>query len=421
MRRILLLVCAIMLMNICAHGEIYAVNYNGGAVAVDSSGAAVIPAGSYDRLSILTNDSGVLTGYAAGRLTEDGLLYSVLNSLGEPLTDHEYFKIVSAGEGCIVYDNDGCRYLSAAHKYDDQLFSAMKYAGSGMILAVNGNIYDDIGDTLSILWADGISFRTGIDMLGDFGNISEGLMPLYDDETKRFGYINNQGSWIIRPSFVYASDFYNGLAVIAGNDGYGIIDRTGEIKLAPNSRQLYRSGDIFASLRSDSLRIYDSELTVTAILPLSGAQISLTGNSIVLTSADSVTVYDVYGTLLFSLPDNAQVTDAGNGTFIVRNGTWSERSAYLAWLDGSVLSIPCNSIYSLDSNCLAYALDADDENIYYGLMSADGACVTEAIYLSMACVTDGMYCADTETGAVLLNTEGEILNTFKADRTEAQN
>lgn len=421
MRRIAALICTLIMLCTSAHGEVYAVNYLGGAVSVDDTGAAIIPAGAYDRLYTLRNDDGALTGYAAGKFVSDRLLYAVLDSEGTPLSDHIYTNVVSAGEGCIVYDDSGCRYLSSAHKYDDLVFSAMEYAGDGMLLAVSGNIYDDIGDRVTILWADGISFRTGISMLGSFGSISEGLIPLYDDDAGLYGYINNQGSWIIKPSFKYAGDFKNGLAVIGNTGGYGVIDSSGSIRLTPNSRQCFRSGNIIAMLRGDSLRIYDRDLMLTSVMPLNGAQVRLSGDHIIISGSDSESVYDAYGSLLFSAPSSSQITSVGNGTFIVRSGSWGDRCVRLTWLDGSSLSDDYESIYVLDESMLAYALTDEAGTLRYGLIAHDGTLITEAVYLSVACVTDGMYCADTDVGSVLLDRTGSILNTFKSYTEISQN
>lgn len=421
MRRVISVICALICLFSAAHGEIYAVNFSGGCAAVDDSGATLIPACEYDRLYVLRNDAEEAVGYAAGSGRGSGLMYAVLDASGEPLTDHVYSKIESAGEGCIVYDENGCRYLSAAHKYDDQVFSSMTYVGGGMLLAVNGNIYDDIGDTVSILWSDGISFLTGINMLGSFSRISEGLMPLYDDGTGLYGYINAQGSWVIKPAFRYAADFRNGLAVVATDNGYGVIDSAGNIKLTPNNLKLARSGDIFATIRGDALRVFDSELMITSVIPLSGATANLTGNSIVISQPDQEAVYDVYGSLLFSAPPGSQITDIGSGTYIVRSGPWGEKCVELTWLDGSPLSDPHESVYALDGSMTAYAAKDADGVMRYGLMSYDGACITDAVYLSMACVADGMYCADTENGAVLLDSAGNLLNTFVISDDGLQN
>ncbi|MBQ4088676.1 MAG: WG repeat-containing protein [Clostridia bacterium] len=412
MRRLFILICALICLCSCANAEVYAVNFSAGAAAVDSIGKTVIPAGTYDRLFTLRNDDGELTGYAAGIDTEYGVMYAVLNSDGLPLSDHKYLSVVSAGEGCIVNEGGVYRYLSAAHKYDEYAYSNMNYAGDGMILALTGNVHDDIGDAISILWADGISFRTGISILGNIGEVSEGLIPLYDSGSNLYGYINNQGSWVIKPAFKYAAPFLNGLAVIAGSNGYGVIDTDGRVRLAPSSLQIARSGDIFAMIRGNSLRVYDSELVITSITPLNGAHVNLTGEYIVVSGDDSEAVFDVYGTPLFSRPTGAQISSVGSGAFIVRDGKWGEACVELTWLDGSTLSEPCNSIYFLDNTRLAYALMTESDELKYGLMSIDGNFVTEAIYDSLAVVTDGLYCADVSDGAVIIDENGNVLNTF---------
>lgn len=415
MRLFFIILLLVFCVSLPAQAAVYAVNFDGGAVAVDETGAALIPAGSYDRLYALHNDSGELTGYAAGVEIEGIIMYAVLNSNGEIKTDFIYSGILQAGEGCIVCENGVYRYLSAAHKYDDYDFGALAYAGSGRVIAVTGNVYDDIADPVSILLTyGGIYVPTDISTLNAFDGFSEGLMPLYDADTQLYGYVDQQSSWAISPAYDYAGEFHNGLAIVADENGFGIIDVTGKIRLAASSVQLARSGSIFASIRGGMLRIYDSELNPISVTALDGAQVNLTGDYIVLSRSDSETVMDAQGNVLFTLPAGASVSSAENGLFIVREGEWSNPNVTLRRLDGAVLSKNCNSIYRLDGDRLAYSLSDENGFVHYGLMANDGSFVTDALYNSLSCVTDSMYCADISTGAVLVDAAGNIMNTFKS-------
>ena len=399
-----------------AVAEVYAINYAGGAVAVDKTGAVLIPAGKYDELYALFDDNGSHTGYAAGLYKGDSIMYAVLDSTGRALTEHIYSEVRQAGNGCIVCENGAYKYLNSAHMYDDMEFSDMAYSGDGRVLAVVGNIYDDIGDTVTILWPDGIYFQTGIRILGGLGRFSEGLMPVYDSETRLYGYINNQGSWVISPAFKYAGDFSEGLAVIAGDDGYGVIDRSGTIKLAPSSPRFTRTDTMFAMIRSGSLRVYDGELTPKSVTALADGSARISGNYIILYSGDDVSVMRMDGEKLFSANSEAQISSVGAELFAVRQGKWMDECVSLVASDGSAISDGYVDLYALGNSGIAYAALTENSDLSYGLMDQNGIRLTEALYSSMAYVADGLYIAYSPTGAVLLDREGNILNTFKSDR-----
>ena len=406
-------------MLVCpALAEVCAVNYLGGAVAVDGTGAVLVPAGKYDEIFAMYDDAGAHTGYAAGKLTETGMLYAVLDSAGNELTDFIYSGVWQAGNGCIVLENGLYRYLNSAHMYDDMGFSDMVYAGEGIVLAVNGNIYDDIGDAITVLWADGIYFRTSIRILNGFSSFSEGLMPVYDAATRLYGYINNQASWVISPSYRYADAFTDGLAVVAGEDGYGVIDATGKIMLSPSSLRFTRTDSMFAMIRSGALRVYDSQLRPCFVLPLEDRSASISGDYIILSSVEDTTVIDMRGNELFSVASVARITNVAEGLFAVREGSWQNSSAGLYTSEGVPVSDGYVSLYALDDSAIAYSVYSDDGNILYGLMDRYGKPLTDALYTAVASAGGGMYIADGSTGAVLLDGSGGIMNTFKVNRRD---
>ena len=415
MRRIISLLTALLLIAIPlspALAEIYSINFSGGSASVNSEGETVIPSGLYDELYVLRNDNGDHTGYAAGILKNGVMLYAVLDTSGKELSDFKYSSIQSAGTGYIVSENGVYRYLTNGSIYDSYEFSALKYISGGRVLAVTGNRYDDIGDTLTILWPEGISFQTGIQTINDFGEYSEGFMPLYDAETQLFGYIGTDGSWKIKPMFRYAGDFKNGFAVIATENGYGVADVQGRIVLSAGSRILLRSDDAFAAVRGDNLRLYDADLAETCVIPLYGAHVSLTGKYAILYQSDHTGVYGLSGELMFSLPADASVTCIGSDRFIIRTGSFSEKSIALYGDDGSMLSEETHVMYALDDISIAYGTYDENGIMLYGLMNYEGACITSPVYYTIAYVADGMYCADTDEGAVLIDSEGTVINTF---------
>lgn len=64
---------------------------------------------------------------------------------------------------------------------------------------------------------------------------SEGLAAVQDEATGRWGYIAPNGDWVIEPQFEAAYDFSEGLAAVRNSDSsdYGFIDKTGEWAINP--------------------------------------------------------------------------------------------------------------------------------------------------------------------------------------------
>ena len=63
---------------------------------------------------------------------------------------------------------------------------------------------------------------------------SEGLAAVQDQDTGRWGYIAPNGDWVIEPQFADAFDFSEGLAAVRdGTWTYGFIDKTGEWAIEP--------------------------------------------------------------------------------------------------------------------------------------------------------------------------------------------
>lgn len=60
--------------------------------------------------------------------------------------------------------------------------------------------------------------------------LSEGLLNVRDQKTKKYGYINKEGEWIIKPSYSEARHFSEGLAAVSNAEGkWGFIDAKGKL------------------------------------------------------------------------------------------------------------------------------------------------------------------------------------------------
>lgn len=63
----------------------------------------------------------------------------------------------------------------------------------------------------------------------DIHRFNEGLAVAQKTVGKRYGFIDNKGSWQIDPIFDFASDFHEGLAAVSINDNWGFVDKSGKV------------------------------------------------------------------------------------------------------------------------------------------------------------------------------------------------
>ena len=72
---------------------------------------------------------------------------------------------------------------------------------------------------------------------------SEGLAAVRDHDSGRWGYIAPNGDWVIEPQLAAAFDFSEGLAAVWDHDSgtYGFIDKTGEWAIQPQFESLHHN------------------------------------------------------------------------------------------------------------------------------------------------------------------------------------
>ena len=68
------------------------------------------------------------------------------------------------------------------------------------------------------------------------GSFSNGLAPALDEKTRLWGYINKQGAWAVKPQFSKAKDFSEGLAAVWKDFKWGYINVYGQYVVSPEYR-----------------------------------------------------------------------------------------------------------------------------------------------------------------------------------------
>lgn len=84
------------------------------------------------------------------------------------------------------------------------------------------------------------------------GSFSNGLAPALDEKTRKWGFINKQGAWAIEPQFSKAKDFSDGLAAVWKDFKWGYINVYGEFKIPLEYRIAESFSDGYAYVGKDN-------------------------------------------------------------------------------------------------------------------------------------------------------------------------
>ena len=92
------------------------------------------------------------------------------------------------------------------------------------------------------------------------GTISEGLIAFaeHGNSGDRYGYLTADGKIAISPSFVYADEFHEGLAIVSTRQlyVYGFIDRTGKLVIPDRFTEAHSFSNGLALVQPQSHSLY---------------------------------------------------------------------------------------------------------------------------------------------------------------------
>ena len=118
----------------------------------------------------------------------------------------------------------------------------------------------EINRFVRILPLIAFTFVLGLGIYIFINNVNADIVNLIKIEEKsKVGYINNAGNVVIKPKYLYGTDFYNGHAVVKNyNNLYGIIDSTGKDEISFGnifSATLYEDRYIVSKFTSNGLKM----------------------------------------------------------------------------------------------------------------------------------------------------------------------
>ena len=152
----------------------------------------LIASGQYEQIQTLRDEQGSVSGYAAG-IAEEGITkYAILSARGIQMTPFLYTSVRAAGDDFICSTGSKYRIVLSIGVESRGEYSSVAYAGGGVFFTLTGNVNDDIADSLSIIGQGGAVRSSGISVMYGLSAFSDGLMPLCEGGSMRFG-LRQQG------------------------------------------------------------------------------------------------------------------------------------------------------------------------------------------------------------------------------------
>lgn len=292
-------------------------------------------------------------------------------------------------------------------------------------------------------------------------NSSSGLFPAYvmDNGSKKWGYIDSSGKFVIKPKFDTAYDFQaNNIATVIMNNLYGLIDKNGNYILSPSFEYITNYSEGFAVASKNSANevvnekgktIYKTNLSVTgfkngmcSIIKNEGSEslfgyIDKTGKvklepqyinawdfvdnkTLVKTSDNKYKLIDTNGTILKTF-DYADLSSYSGDT-IVYTDTASNLKGYIN-SDGKIL---INAKFSeaqpfSDGFAMVSIYDSSSGTTKYGLINKNGEYVIKPDYTIMLSLGRGLYAVSKDVNInsaryekkAIINSNGTLLTDYK--------
>ena len=416
-----------------------ALNFEDAAALIAPDGRVLAAPGEYDTIFSVDMDAAG-ERFAAGGMVDGQILYALLDASGEPLTEQAYEMFMCENGYVLFLQNE--RY--GAMTWDgEELFSAQFTSlvtnGQDGFLATTTDCWDDEPDGLYSVDRTGKASATGVKTLGPVGTFSEGMMSLLSAENYKYGFVDVDGQWAIRPQFEYAENFLDGRACAQLTTGLGMIDRTGNWALTPKYDSISREegGKFVLAVENQSVCLALDAQTLSERFRVTGENLyaSCMGQTVQVYAADGVSLYAADGACIYQGSEDTGFAGGENGQTVVYEGEWGAACVYLLARDGSVVCGPYQQLASLgtfgDTAYYTYmtfpvaenfsaelnqtVYDWDLESVRYGMIDQQGNEVLPAEYTALYRLSDDCLYFERDGVAGAMDATGRLLYSIETN------
>ena len=385
---------------------------------IDDQGGEIIPVGRLDALFELIPGA-LYAGGSAGA-------YSLYDAQGDRVSGRVFSMICADGDGLIFVEDGlfGCMNEMGEVVVSPE-WTQLIAAGDGW-LALDQDPLDDQSDELLRIEADGEVVNTGVFVSGGLSRMRCGRMP-YRTSDGRCGAVDAMGRAVISPQWRYIGPFIDELALVTGDDGRGLIDVDGTIVIEPDYAWLDRNELMILGQRSDGgADVYDARTAeLLCVLPGPLRSVGLAGSCVCAWSEGASYLYSAEGRRLIMASVQAAFSPGAGEQVIVSDGAWGEACAYAVNPDGTVLPGRYQRLMPLGESLYAYmVMDGaeyysaelrafqkswDYDSQRYGLMSAAGEILTDAVYRQILPIGGNRLLLLDDEAVRLADLEGGVL------------
>ncbi len=419
MKKLFALISAFALVCACAPSALAAIAVNGTLSAlIGENGVAIVEPGEYQEIF------DVHSGELFAAMDDSSGSYLLISSTGEVLSgaDYSYFEEIDGG---ILYAK-GSKYGVMDAEQNDIVpceYTWIVPNGNGEYLALRTDIWDDSPDGVYLIDKTGYVSPTGVKVAQFLMPFNNGLTPAMSTENGRYGYLDIEGHWALRPQYAYAEDFVNGLAIASLDSGFGVINERGDWVITPKHDYVSmgtNENSIIMGVNFDNdVVVYDAS-TFDEIFTYDahtyGAYVVGGGDVVFVYADDGVSAVDVNGNVIMKLQPDALIVAGGENHLIVFDGEWGGENAYVCDLNGSKVMPPRQNIMYLgEFGGMSYfvfdAFDVEEseakdivwysDTIMCGLMDENGREILPAEYTLITSPAEGYIFAEKNDGMYL--------------------
>ncbi len=404
--------------------DIYVLTTNGSAVLADEAGNILVWPGTYAEITPL-GDSAL---YAARPLAGGGL--GVIRADGQAVTGFDYAALEYDGRH-IIFTRDGRSGVMdlAGNILIEPVYTRLVSAGKAGYLAFRTNPLDDTPDALWHVAEDGEERMTGVKLSYGPLAMSEGLAEAAD-ASGRWGWLDGEGRWAIGPGFAWCGPFTEGTACAAAEEGFGLIDRSGEWIAAPAYVRLERGapGQPLLGFEDGAVSLV-SGADGAVIARFAGADVSAdyAGGLIRVTSDGRMRLVDARGETAFEAEEGTVGLWEQDGCVLIRRAFSEEKPcsfvdaegvSHGSWQDLAFAGLYEGRMYFLfseygttRSEYPAQGLVFYDEVLgtrRYGILNDEGDVVAGG-FISLKRTGRALLTAETEAWIGLIRPDGTVI------------